>query len=176
MQFDEVLRTWRDFFEREHIRYAVIGGLAMQAWGRSRFTNDADIAVERRARERVIDHAESLGYETIHVSEGYSNHLHSKERFGRIDFMYVDTRTADQIFQRAVEKPIANDVAMVVAAPEHLAMMKIIAIKNNPPRAAYEAEDIRLLINLPGVDTDSVRDYFDQHGMLEMWNAIKRAR
>src|SRR5262249_46708902 len=34
MQFDEVLRTFGEFFEREKIPYAVIGGLAMQAWGR----------------------------------------------------------------------------------------------------------------------------------------------
>ncbi len=124
MQFDEVLRTWRDFFERERIRYAVIGGLAMQAWGRSRFTKDADFAVDRNAQPQVVTH----------------------------------------------------DIAMPVASPEHLAMMKVIAIKNNPPRAAFEGEDIRLLTTLPGFDSEIVRDYFERHGMLEMWNAIKGAR
>jgi len=29
MQFDEVLRTFAEFFEREGIRYAVAGGLAI---------------------------------------------------------------------------------------------------------------------------------------------------
>lgn len=36
MQFENVLRTWKAFFEREGIRYAVIGGLAMSAWGSPR--------------------------------------------------------------------------------------------------------------------------------------------
>jgi hypothetical protein len=176
MQFDEVLREWRDWFEAEGIRYALIGGLAMQAWGRSRFTKDADIAVDRDASERVIEHAESIGYETIHLSEGYSNHLHPTGRLGRLDFMYVDRPTGDKLFSRATRKVVVNDIAMPVAAPEHLAMMKVIAMKNNPPRAAYEGEDVRLLLNLPGVDLESVREYFERHGMLEMWNAIRRAR
>ena len=176
MQFDEVLRTWRDFFEREGIRYAVIGGLAMQAWGRSRFTKDADIAVERGHQSKVIGFAEAQGYETLHVSEGYSNHLHTNPSFGRLDFMYVAGTTAEKIFASSIMKSIVNDVTVPVASPEHLAMMKIIAIKNNPPRAAFEGEDIRLLLSLPGVDKQVVRDYFERCGMLEMWHAIERAR
>ncbi len=176
MQFDEVLRTWRDFFEREGIRYAVIGGLAMQAWGRSRFTKDADIAVDLQQQSAVISFAQSQGYETLHISEGYSNHLHPDQHFGRLDFMYVDGVTADRIFASSVVKPIVNDVTLPVASPEHLAMMKVIAIKNNPPRALFEGEDIRLLLSLPGVDKKIVRDYFERCGMLELWHAIERAR
>jgi hypothetical protein len=176
VQFDEVLRTWAEFFERENIRYAIIGGLAMQAWGRSRFTNDADIAVDRDSRNLVIARAEELGYETIHISEGYSNHLHPNRRFGRLDFMYLDRRSADRIFARTRHLPVAGDAVAAVAAPEHLAMMKVIAIKNNPARAGYEAEDIRLLMSLPDVDTESVREYFERHGMLDFWNAIRGAR
>lgn len=174
MQFDEVLRAWSLFFEEQGIRYAMIGGLAMQAWGRSRFTKDADIAVDRSAQARVIARAELMGYEAIHISEGYSNHIHPSERFGRLDFMYVDQATGDKLFSRAVRKPVVNDIELPVAAPEHLAMMKVIAMKNNPPRAAYEGEDVRLLLDLPGVDLEIVREYFERHGMLEMWNAIRR--
>jgi hypothetical protein len=176
MQFDEVLKTWGEFFERERIRYAIVGGLAMQAWGRSRFTNDADIAVDRASRDAVIHRAEALGYETLHISEAYSNHLHPAKRLGRLDFMYLSGETADRIFASARPLPIAGDAIAPVASPEHLAMMKVIAIKNNPPRAAYEGEDIRLLMTLPGVDTESVREYFERHGMLDFWNAIRRAR
>jgi hypothetical protein len=54
MQFDEVLRTWKEFFEREGVRYAVIGGLAVYAWGGTRPTKDVDFAVELAERDRVI--------------------------------------------------------------------------------------------------------------------------
>ena len=176
MQFDEVLRTWQRFFEAESIRYALIGGLAMQAWGRSRFTKDADFAIARRDHSLVVAHAESLGYETLHVSTGYSNHLHSEPALGRIDFMYVDDATADKLFDRAVVKPLLGDISIPVASPEHLAMMKVIAIKNNPPRAAFEGEDIRLLLSVPGVDREAVAEYFESQGMLDFLHAIERAR
>jgi hypothetical protein len=76
MQFDEVLRTWKEFFEREGIRYAVAGGNALQAWGHARPTYDIDFVIDGRERRRVIRHAESLGYKTTYESEGYSNHDH----------------------------------------------------------------------------------------------------
>jgi len=105
MRFDVVLRTFADFFEREGIRYAVIGGLAMQAWGASRFTKDTDIVVTRTDREAVVHFAESLGFETLFVGPSHSNHLHSNEDLGRIDFMYVDEATAERVFSAATPKP-----------------------------------------------------------------------
>lgn len=71
MQFDQVLRTFADFFEREGIRYAVAGGAALVAWGHTRPTHDVDFAVDGNERERVIAYAEVLGYETTFASEGY---------------------------------------------------------------------------------------------------------
>lgn len=36
MQFEDVLRTFVGFFDRESIPYALAGGLALVAWGHSR--------------------------------------------------------------------------------------------------------------------------------------------
>ncbi|HEX8155411.1 MAG TPA: hypothetical protein VF698_19915, partial [Thermoanaerobaculia bacterium] len=59
---------------------------------------------------------------------------------------------------------------------EHLAMMKGLAMKADQDRVRFEAEDVRLLINLAGVDREAVREYFRRHGMLDLYNAIERAR
>lgn len=174
MQFDEVLQTFARFFEREHIRYAVIGGLALQAWGSSRFTRDADMVVERSARDRVLAFVESLGYETLHVSDGYSNHLHSDPQRGRVDFMYVDPDTAAKLFQEAVEKPIVGDFSAPVPKPEHLLAMKAISMKNSPQRVLIDSPDVQFLLRLPGVDRVAVRDYFARHGLLDLFDAIER--
>ncbi|MBV9495317.1 MAG: hypothetical protein JOZ54_13800 [Acidobacteria bacterium] len=140
MRFDEVLRTFQQFFEREGVRYALIGGLAMQAWGRSRMTKDVDIAVDRSSQDRVVAFAEGLGYETLYVSEAYSNHAHADSRLGRIDFMYLAGETAERIFGAATERPVVGDVLVPVTSPEqHLAMMKGVAMKNFPHRALFEA-------------------------------------
>ena len=63
---------------------------------------------------------------------------------------------------------------MPVASPEHLAMMKAQAMKNFPHRALYEGEDVRILLQVPGIDRDAVRDYFDRHGLLELFCAIEK--
>ncbi|HVR40674.1 MAG TPA: hypothetical protein VMU84_16380 [Thermoanaerobaculia bacterium] len=176
MQFDEVLKTFSEAFDKEQIRYAVIGGLAVHAWGRSRLTKDVDLVVDFSARERVIQLAVALGYETLYVSDGYSNHAHADPRFGRVDFMYVRGETAERIFASATSKPVVGDVVAPVAAPEHLAMMKALSMKNVPHRALYEGEDVRVLLNVPGVDRDLVREFFRQHGLLGLYDAIDKAR
>ena len=174
MRFDDVLRTFASFFERESIRYAVIGGLALQAWGHSRFTRDIDFVVERTARDRVVEFAESLGFETLHVSEGYSNHLHAESGLGRVDLMYVDPDTASKLFASTSRKTIVGDASAPVPAPEHLLAMKAMAMKNAPDRVLIDAPDVRFLLRLPGVDRPAVRDYFARHGLLELFDAIEK--
>src|SRR5438477_1553111 len=88
MRFDVVLRTFTSFFDREKIRYVVIGGLAIHAWGRSRNTQDVDFAVDLSKRDEVIQFIESLGYQTLFASDGYSNHQHPSNDWGRVDLMY----------------------------------------------------------------------------------------
>lgn len=174
MQFDEVLRTFAEFFEREGMRYTIVGGLAVHAWGGSRLTRDIDIAVDLHSRERIILHAEGLGYETLYASDSFSNHLHADPRFGRIDFMYLSGRTAEQIFAASEVKRVVGDSTAPVASAEHLAMMKALAMKNFPHRALFEGEDVRILIHVPGVDRAAVRDYYERHGLLELYDAIAK--
>jgi hypothetical protein len=174
MQFDAVLRSFSEFFEREGIRYCVIGGLAMQAWGHARFTKDLDIAVSRSEQTRVLAFAESLGYEAFHVARAFSNHDHPDRSRGRIDFMYPDDATAARMFAAAVRKPVVGDVEAPVASPEHLAMMKGLAMRENGARILYEGEDVRHLLSLPGVDVAAVRDYFTKIGMLDLFDVIRK--
>src|SRR5438552_5358839 len=124
MRFDVVLRTFTDFFGKEGIRFAIVGGLAVHAWGGSRFTKDVDLFVERSDRERVIAFAESRRYETLHVNDAFSNHAHAEPDFGRVDILYVDHTTAEKMFARVTVKPIVGDYEGPVASAEHMAMMK----------------------------------------------------
>ena len=174
MQFDEVLQTLARFFERDRIPFALIGGLAMQALGFSRFTRDADFVVPREHRDTTVSFMESLGYETLHVSEGYSNHLHGERTFGRVDFMYVDRATGDALFAAAVTRPVVGNVWLPVAHPNHLAAMKALAMKNAPERVLVDSPDVRYLLSLPQTDHTAVRDYFARHDLLELFDAIEK--
>ena len=171
MQFDEVLRTWKEFFEREGVRYALIGGLAMSAWGSSRSTDDVDFVVEAAAQPLVLEFAEAQGFEALHVSTGYSNHQRGGDK---LDFMYVDPSTAEQIFDHAAKKTFVGDIPLQVASPEHLAAMKAIAIKSAPRRAFRDMHDVGLLLRLPGVDRKFIRDYFERKGLLDVFNEIEK--
>jgi len=171
MQFDEVLRTFSGFFEREQIRYAVIGGLAIRAWGHVRTTQDVDFVVEQTVKQQVVAFAEREGFETLYVSEGYSNHVRGADR---VDFMYVGRATADDLFRGAQRREVISGVEMNVAKPEHLSAMKAIAIKYNPRRGWRDVDDVLFLLRLPGVDRQFVRDYFVRKGLLEVFDEIEK--
>jgi hypothetical protein len=176
MQFERVLTAFVDIFEREELRYALIGGLAVHAWGRVRPTRDADFAVDVVDAARITSFAESLGFVTTYASDAFSNHSHPDPSWGHVDFMFLGGRTADAVFAARVPKEIVPGRAMLVASPEHLAMMKALAMKNFPHRALYDGEDVRVLLSVPGVDRESVRDYFERLGLLELYDAIEKAR
>ena len=175
MRFDRVLTTFAEFFARENLRYALIGGLAVHAWGRVRPTKDADFAVDRTHTPRIVAFTESLGFATRYSSDAFSNHQHEDPDWGHVDFMYLNGDTADRVFRAAVEREVVPERLMPVASPEHLAMMKALAMKNFPHRALYEGEDVRILLSTPGVDRDAVREYFARHDLLELFDAITKA-
>ena len=78
--------------------------------------------------------------------------------------------------EKEVNEPVPDERAeMPVASPEHLSMMKAVAMKGFPHRALYEGEDVRTLLKVPGVDREAIRDYFARHGLLELFDAIERA-
>jgi hypothetical protein len=174
VKFDEVLRRFSAFFEAEGIRYALAGGLAVHAWGHSRFTHDIDFAVDGAYRARILEFTESVGYRTLHVSPGYSNHEHPDEDFGILDLLYVYDDTADRIFTEASPRFVAGDVHAPVIKPEHLIAMKVQAIKNAPRRVSIDVPDIEFLLKLPGTDTKTVRDYFERAGLLRIYDVITR--
>lgn len=172
MQFDAVLRMFGDFFEREHIQWAVAGGLAVAAWGYQRTTHDIDFVVSGVSREKVTAFAESAGYETIHSSEGFSHHVHPIEDFGRVDALYVYGQTAEEMFASATKRLAAGKVSVPVISAEHIAMMKAFAIKANPTRKRGDARDVQFLLSLPGINREAIRNYFARFGLLEFFDDI----
>ena len=131
--------------------------------------------VEETAQPALRSYLESLGYETLHISAGYSNHVHSLALLGRIDFVYVDKDTANLLFARAGELVLPGVPSVAVPRPEHLAAMKVLAMKNDPTRTFQEMADIQFLLGLPGVDEAEIRGYFEKHGLKERFDEIKRA-
>jgi len=164
----------RGFLDREGIPFAIVGALALHTYGYSRATNDVDLLVGSDAQDRLIAFLEKRGFETLHRSDGYSNHLHADPALGRLDVIYVDEDTRGKIFAEARLASLAG-MSVMVPTPEHLAAMKIHAMKNDPSRAFQEMADIQFLMRLPGVDRDQIRWYFEKSGQLERFHELERS-
>ena len=173
MDFVAALETIATFFDEQEHRYALIGGLALAAFGHTRATLDLDLVVDRDCQSEIIDFMESLGFDTLHRSQGYSNHSHADSAMGRVDFVYIQGRTSEELFGGVtlVEGPGGRKVPVPKA--EHLIAMKVLAMKNDPERTFQELADIRNLMVRPGVDRKVVREYFKRHNLEERFDELE---
>ncbi len=172
MNFAAVLQTVVNFLEGRRARYAVIGGVAIAIYGFPRTTLDLDLIVESGVQEDLVHWLESLGYRTLHRSSGYSNHAHLEPSWGELDFVYVKGETAEKLFSGCRQAPGPGGLIVPVPRPEHLASLKVVAMKNDSERTLREQEDIRFLLSLPGVDRREVRSYFERHGLVERFDEL----
>jgi hypothetical protein len=157
-----------EFFTREKIDFALIGAFALHAYGYTRATRDVDFITRREAQTALIACMEANHFSTVHRSEGISNHLHEDGR-SRIDILYVDDNTADQVFSSARIMHVLADTPLPVVSPEHLAAMKLFAMKNDPSRTFKEISDIRVLVHICGIDPEVIRHYLHIYD-LERWS------
>jgi hypothetical protein len=165
MDFTRVLLLVGGFMKSVGQPFAVIGALGLAARGLSRSTFDVDIVVPIEAQPRLLNFLESQGYICEHVSSGYSNHSHPDQELGRLDVVYVQGDTAQMIFDGVSMHDGPGGVSIPVPRPEHLAAMKVFAIKNNPRRVLQDLEDLQQILRLPGVDRDEIVAYMKKNDM-----------
>jgi hypothetical protein len=175
MNFGSVLTTITDFLAGRGHRSAVIGGVALVSYGLPRTTLDLDFVVDAEVQEDLVRFLEELGYRTLHRSSGYSNHEHPDASWGGVDVLYVRGETSEKIFADSRSQPGPQGLAIVVPKPEHLAALKVQAIKNDPTRTFQDLADIRFLLQLPGVDRREVREYFERHGLEARFDEIQKS-
>jgi hypothetical protein len=153
---------------------AVIGGVALAAYGHPRMTLDLGLVTHANAQDMVVSFMVSRGFETLHKSTGYSNHLHTDPRRGRVDFMYVRGETADRLFADVRSMPGPGGRAITVPRPEHLIAMKVQAMKDAPERTWQDMADIAFLLTLDGVNREEARGYFERQQFGARWNELER--
>jgi hypothetical protein len=176
LEFATVLGVVSDFLTEKESRYAVIGGVALIAYGLPRTTLDLDFIVESSVQDALIRFLESRGYQTLHKSSGYSSHAHPNLLlWGSLDFVYVSGKTSQELFDACRTTTGPGGLQILVPKPEHLAALKVTAMKNDPTRTFQDMADVRFLLNLPGVDRIQIRDYFDRQGMRDRFDDFEKA-
>lgn len=174
MDFQRLLPELGTVFAHARARWAVAGAWALHAYGLTRATLDFDLVTEARVQHALVGHLIALGYETLHASEGFSNHLHPDPAWGRVDVIYVDAGTAELLFAGCTRTFELAGQRLCVPRPEHLAAMKAQAIRNDPTRLWRDLADVRELLSLPGVDRSEIRSYFEHAGLTERFDELDR--
>lgn len=175
MDFARVYGLLASFLESRGARVAVVGGLGLHGHGVTRATVDLDLLVEADVQDGLVGFLESLGYETLYRSVGFSNHLHADSALGRVDLVYVDPETARRLFASCEPRLQLGSRTALVPRAEHLVAMKVQAMKNDPSRELQDLADVQALLRLPGVDDAQVRSYFAKAGLLDRYDEIRRA-
>jgi len=169
-----IFQSLMGFFQQAKIDYALVGAFALKAYGYLRATEDVDFLVRGAHQSRIIAYLESLGYETIYRSAGYSNHVHPLANLGRIDFIYVEGETADIILSEARPLLVLDDISVPVVRTEYLIALKVFAMKNDPERSFREMADLQYLLKLPGLDLEEIRGYFEKYGQMEKYDELTK--
>lgn len=159
--------------EEAGARWAVIGGVAMNAYGHARTTHDFDVASEDERREEVLRRMRNDGFRVLNDVRAFSNLLHPDPDLGRLDFLWLDAKTAERMFAEARMVAFGGLPPLAVPSPEHLVATKLQAIVNRPTRVFLDGADLQFLLKVPGIDDNRVRGYFEEAGLLELLERLR---
>jgi hypothetical protein len=127
--FKHALQEVVTFLDTQQLRYALIGGIANQAWGQARFTYDIDLKVlvpdleyERMRRTLTAAFPEQgrpdLPMNPLIVSVNVNGVL--------VDFLLTTPGYEEQLVRHAIRYTI-EDLSLWICTPEDLIIQKIIA-------------------------------------------------
>lgn len=162
MDFEGILKLVAEKFSKEHIRFALIGGLALHAAGYRRSTGDLDFLIHRDDTEKTKTILVPLGYRVLHESDDILNLASPWQLTGGIDFIKAHRRYALAMLERAKPLSILQSVNIPVAAFEDVIGLKVQAMSNDVTRAAGDLADIEWLIrnHQDRLDMKLIREYF----------------
>jgi hypothetical protein len=146
MNFPEVLAAFSGRLDAGHVRYALIGGMAMALRGVQRATMDLDFILmleDLGKADRILD---ELGYRREFHSENVSHYRHPEDAWGRIDILHAFRGPSLAMLRRAERLPVGAGLTLPVATTEDIIGLKIQAIANDPARAIADWHDIGLLV------------------------------
>lgn len=164
MDFERVLRTLADLFEREKVRYSLLGGFALNALGVTRSTGDMDFLAHRDNLDTIKRVLTDLGYRLWIQTENVSHYRHPEPAWGSVDFLHAMRSYSLEMLERAGTYPVFGGTLHVkVLQPEDVIGFKIQAIANNPLRAGQDAVDIESLMGhyRNKLDWDRIQKFYD---------------
>jgi len=168
---DPVRRTLelaRDSLVSKRVSFAVIGGLALAAYGVGRPTFDVDLLVDgaqREEAERAL--VQDAGFEVFFSSP----EVLQLSGHGALDLLFAHRPPTRAML--AAARP-NGPLGTPCVRPEDLVGLKIQAMVNDPRRALRDRADmLELFRGRPDLDWDAIKKYAEVFGR---WNEIQALR
>ncbi len=165
MNFPKVLKTLQEEFEKNHIDFALLGGLAIHALGISRTTRDIDCLVLLSDSKKVDELMKRLGYEALQMTEDIANYVSKDWEMGRVDILFAHRKYAVAMLQRAQTIALFGGTVKSLT-PEDIIGLKIQSSTNDPDRTHKDLADVETLLKTYAkiLNWDLVREYFQIFG------------
>lgn len=179
MNFEIVLDSIVTEFNKEKIRYALIGGFAMGALGIPRSTIDVDFLVAQKDLVGADAVMTALGYKRVHRTENVSQYISPLKIFGEVDFLHAFRNISLKMLDRATdEKIFKGKLKVKVLRAEDIIGLKLQAMANDPERSAREYADIESLArhSCRELDWDLLEEYFSLFNLNEEFERIGKYR
>lgn len=178
LQFEEALRAFQSFANRNNLRFAIIGGVATILNGVDRRTQDINVAlwVETAEVEKTIRNL---------LASGFRSRVENPESFARVNRMAllevggveVDVSLAllpfeEGFINQAQMLELTPELTVPIASPESLIAMKLVAHR---PQDVLDA--VKLLELFPTLNKRSILENVVEFGMaLENPEMIESSR
>lgn len=121
------------------IDHVLMGGIAVWAYGRKRYTKDVDYLVRPEDADRALDALSEAGFRTERTDPKWLYKAFKGDTM--IDIIFVvkgDIVLDDEMLEHAEEIEIEG-YGFCVISPEDLVIIKALAIKETRPRDWYDA-------------------------------------
>ncbi len=144
-----ILEIISENLARKNIPFAVIGAMALGAYGLPRYTADVDLLAEGRYQHQILPIMERLGYTCGQKADTFAQFDSEMGVFGYIDFMFVRTESGKEMLRRCV--PLRDELAGTchpVIQPTDYIVLKLMAMANNPDRRLRDEADILEVLRL----------------------------
>lgn len=144
----KILGIIKSRMAEERIPIALIGAMALAAYGLPRYTSDIDLLTEIQYQHRIVLIFEGMGYTCFQKTDRFAQFDSDMGVLGNIDLMFVSTTDGKDILERCVlvSDDMAGDVPII--QPSDYIILKLMAIANTPDRRLQDEGDIVSVLKL----------------------------
>jgi Nucleotidyl transferase AbiEii toxin, Type IV TA system len=160
-----------DEAETRDVRFLLIGGWALEAYGFARQTVDLDCLVADPDSPKLDSFLRAAGFTQIAQTENFRRYRHAD--FGYLDVLLVDVTTFEKIYAASQPFRVGRVVLKVPSLP-HFIALKLHATKNAPAREMRELADIEQIARHGQIAKDEMEQLCAQFGPPNIWTKLSK--